>query len=335
MFPLTLQNKPILSLRQIAESILKLSDFYIQYPSATTPWDEEFCQIAYRYYFLPLNYLRNRRVVEKGFEVGFFADIHSFTDWGCGPGTASLAFASFEPLKAQIRKQILIDQSQLALNHFQDLQSSLIDPERTTDPNIRKHAANPSQSLLVCSYSLTEVNEPPNGWQNFEALMFLEPSTSDDGRQLLELRQKLIDQGYSIWGPCTHQLKCPLLNESKTDWCHDRITVDAPDWFLELEQLLPMRNRTVTTSYILARKQKTPEYTHQIGRLTGDSREEKGKTRQMFCRGENREFLTWMHKKINPQIFPRGELIELPENFELKANELRVQSECRLVLKNQ
>jgi len=87
----------------------------------------------------------------------------------------------------------------------------------------------------------------------------------------------------------------------------------------------------VTTSYILARKKPAPTYPSNVGRLVGDSREEKGKTRQMFCRGEKREFLTWMHKKITPQTFPRGELAELPKQFEEKSNELRVESECKLL----
>lgn len=326
------QIEPRLSLRQIADAVLKLSDFYIQFPEATTPWNEEFCQIAYRYYFLPLNYLRNRRVVEKGYEVGFFEGLSTFTDWGCGPGTASFALTSFEKLKPQIEKQVLIDQSKLVLTHFEDLHESLVCPEKTTDSNLKKHLQQKEKACLVCSYSLTEVTTLPEGWENFEALMILEPSTQEDARALLELRQKLIDKGYSIWAPCTHQLKCPLLTESKTDWCHDRIVVNAPDWFLELEQYLPMRNRTVTTSYLLARKKKSTSYSERIGRLVGDSREEKGKTRQMLCRKDKREFLTWMHKKITPQIFPRGELIELPEQLEEKANELRVESECRLVV---
>lgn len=328
------QSEPRLSLKQIADSVLKLSDFYIQYPEFTTPWDEEFCQIAYRHYFLPLNFLRNFRVVQKGFATGFFSELYSFTDWGCGPGTASFALAAHEGLKPQIQKQILIDQSELALNHFEDLHTQLIGLEKMAGTSLRKALSLDTRKenrCLVFSYSLTEVSQLPEGWEEFEALMILEPSTSEDGRHLLELRQKLIDKGYSIWAPCTHQLKCPLLIESKTDWCHDRIEVNAPDWFLELEAHLPMRNRTVTTSYLLARKKKASVYAPTVGRLIGDSREEKGKTRQMFCRGEKREFLTWMHKKIDPQVFPRGELVELPDQFEEKSNELRVSAECRII----
>lgn len=325
------QNEPSVPLKKIAESVLKLSDFYIDRPDGTTPWDKDFCQIAYRYYFLPLNFLRCRRVVEKGEQVGFFQGLTHFIDWGCGPGTASLALSNSNELRPTIRKQILIDQSPVPLSSFQDLQGSLILPERTADISLKKYLDQKERSCLIFSYSLTEVSELPRGWEQFEALMIVEPSTSDDGRKLMELRGQLIAKGYSMWAPCTHQLSCPLLVESKQDWCHDRVVVEAPEWFLELEKDLPMKNRTITMSYLLARKKPAPVHEVNIGRLTGDSREENGKTRQLVCRNDKREFLTWMHKKIEPQTFPRGELVKLALDIEQKSNELRVQSECEII----
>ena len=38
-----------------------------------------------------------------------------------------------------------------------------------------------------------------------------------------------------------------------------------------------------TTSYLLARKKKAPDFLKKLARLTGDSLEEKGKNRQLFC----------------------------------------------------
>lgn len=325
------QEEPKISVHQIAEAVLKLSDFYIAYPDSTTPWDEEFCQIAYRYYYLPLNFFRCRRVISKGDQLGFFTDLSHFIDWGCGPGTASLAFAE-SPLKGcTIQKQILIDQSKQPLKGFDDLHSILTGVEKTTDISLKKYLDQKTRTCLTFSYSLTEVEELPSGWDQFEALMILEPSTSQDGRKLLQLRRKLIEKGYSIWAPCTHQLTCPLLTESGTDWCHDRIVVDAAAWFWRLDNLLPMKNKTITTSYLLARKKPGPAFEKNMARLTGDSRHEKGKTRQLVCRNEKREFLTWMHKKIEPQVFPRGELVRLNKAIEEKSNELRVLENCEVV----
>lgn len=318
MFP----ESPFEKINYIAESVLKLSDYYIQNPDGETPWKERFCQVAYRHYYLPLNYLRLKNVVRHGMNAGFFQGLTIFVDWGCGPGTASLALAADELLKSNIQKQVLYDISPIAVEAFSDLHSSLVNPEKVKSLRLQSYAG--KSSCLVFSYSLTEVNELPAGWDQYEALMIAEPSTSEDGRKLLELRAKLIQSGYYMWAPCTHQLDCPLLLHSKNDWCHDRVEVKAPAWFTQVEQQLPMKNKTVTTSYLLARRTPPPELKPNIGRLIGDSLEEKGKTRQLFCRSSNREFLTWMHKAIEPQTFPRGELAQLPEDVEMKSNEIRL-----------
>lgn len=317
---------PSEKLKTIADSVMQLSDFYIQNPEGETPWKEKFCQIAYRYYYLPLNYQRCEKVIQRGLEVNFFDGLTQFIDWGAGPGTASLALAENAEIRPQINKQILSDLSLTTLNKFSDLHTNLINKTYTEKIDLKSTSINKKTSCLVFSYSLTEKNTLPNGWNDFEALMILEPSTRDDGRRLLELRNELIQQGYSIWAPCTHQKSCPLLIHSKHDWCHDRLNVNAPNWFSQLENLLPMKNKTITVSYLLARKKPAPEFLKQKARLTGDSLEEKGKTRQLICRSEEREFLTWMHKNIKPQVFPRGELISLPTEYELKSNELRLKN---------
>ncbi len=152
--------------------------------------------------------------------------------------------------------------------------------------------------------------------------MILDPATTQDGRRLLELRQKLIDQGFYMWAPCLHQKPCPLLTKSKTDWCHDRSAISAPNWYSAMESHLPMRNLTVTTSYLLARR-KAPQKAHNLIRLIGDHLKEKGKSRQMICRGPDREFLSWLHRDGTPPVYPRGDLLEMP-TVELRGNELRV-----------
>lgn len=318
MFP----ENPSEKLQTIADSVLQLSDFYITQPEGETPWDKNFCQIAYRNYYLPLNFTRCAKVIERAQQVGFFEDLSHFIDWGCGPGTASLALAASD-LKNQIKEQVLFDHSSTVLKVFSDLHGRLVKPSTHTNLDL-KRSSNKDRTCLVFSYSFTELTELPIGWNQFEALMILEPSTSQDGRRLMALRDKLMEHGYSIWAPCTHHLKCPLLHQSKHDWCHDRAHVNGPEWFDQLEQVLPIKNRTVTTSYIVARKKPAPEFLKNKGRLTGDSLEEKGKTRQLICRNENREFLTWMHKTISPQVLDRGELLDLDFEFEVKSNELRL-----------
>ncbi|MBC7741005.1 MAG: hypothetical protein H7061_02330 [Bdellovibrionaceae bacterium] len=325
MFP----AQPSHSIQVIADSVLQLSNYYIQNPNGETPWRENFCQIAYRNYYFPLNQLRCAKVIERGQGVNFFEDLTYFVDWGSGPGTASFALAENKKLKSQIKKQFLVDISSGPHKSFADLHSNLISPSFSTTLDFKSYLDQKSSTCFVFSYSMTEIARLPAGWDQAEALMILEPATSQDGRKLLQLRQELIEKGYSMWAPCLHQLACPLLKNSNHDWCHDRFIVDAPAWFWQVDQLLPMKNKTITTSYLLARKKLAFAYPTNNGRLTGDSREEKGKTRQLVCRNEEREFLTWMHKSITPQTFPRGEIVEISDDFEFKSNELRVKYPCR------
>jgi len=125
-----------------------------------------------------------------------------------------------------------------------------------------------------------------------------------------------------VWAPCTHEGPCPLLHQSKHDWCHDRIHFEAPEWFKKMEAHLPMKNRTLTMSYLLMRKT-APKKIGQA-RVVGDLLREKGKNRQMICRGPEREFLTWMHKLKIEQEIPRGELINIHQDFEKISNEIRL-----------
>ncbi len=312
--------EPTLNLKVLAEQILKLSDFFIDRPDDQTPWSENYCKQAYRHYYLPLNFLRAELVIRRGIEVGFFKNIDTTIDWGAGPGTASFALAK----NLNLKNQVLIEKSKDALKAFQDLEPLLKNPNLTTELDLKKINSDSKKTMLVFSYSLTEMDALPDGWNQFEALMILEPATKQDGRKLLELRNKLMSEGYTIWAPCVHQQTCPLLEESKTDWCHDRVAVDAPKWFLQLEQHLPFKNKTITTSYLLARRTK-PDFNFENKiRLTGDSLNEKGKTRQLACRGPAREFLTWMHKDIKAQTLPRGDLVTLHSDIEFKSNEIRL-----------
>lgn len=295
--------------RKLAEAVKKLSDFFIASPEDPTPWSENWAQIAYLVYFLPLNFLRVQAVIQEARKRNFFQGLEDVIDFGAGFGTASLA------LQKEFRSFELIERAHSICSAFQ-----FVPGARWTDraPSLRS----PSRSLAVFSYSLTELESLPMWALNAEALMILEPATQQDGRKLLQLRQNLLEKGFFAWAPCTHQQACPLLTQSKTDWCHDRIHFAAPEWFLKLEEHLPMKNKTLTTSYLLLRK--TAPAPMQAARTVGDLLEEKGKDRQMVCRGPEREFLAWMHKHGPHQEIPRGVLLKIPADLPKVANEIRL-----------
>ena len=300
--------------RRIGESIMRLSDFYIENPDSPTPWKESWAQIAYLSYFLPLNYWRAQHVIQRGLAVGFFKNIDRIIDFGSGIGSAGLALSEHFP----IQESLFIEHAQEA----QKIHQRLIENKGQWVTNYPTNKKVSPKTLASFSYSLTEIQNFPQWALDCDQIMIIEPATEQDGRQLLQLRQKLIDQGFHIWAPCTHQKKCPLLTQTKTDWCHDRLVLKKPEWLAQIEKHIAMRNNTLTMSYILASKTPAPTYSEIEGRTTGDFLKEKGKSRQMICRNEDREFLTWLKKHGEAQEIPRGSLVKL-NAFDKVSNELR------------
>lgn len=332
---------PVEEPRRLAEAVRQLSDHYHAHPDAPTPWDEPWAQAASVAYYFPLNLARNQAVALEAFRLGFFAGISKLIDFGSGTGSALAAFseALANAKRADITYQAC-DISAIALNLGRRIvnlptQETIIVRSAEDVPN--GFGENAENTLVVASYALTELEKIPSWWEKAEALAIIEPSTQEDGRKLMQWRAYLIEKGYKIWAPCTHQKDCPLLTQSARDWCHDRVHWQAPEWFTEMEKFLPMKNRTITHSYLLARRRlPAPKGLIGLGRLTGDTLVEKGKTRQSICQGPDREFLAWF-----PQRFPkgtgdftleRGRLLRFREDPVKKSSELRIQSPDQIEL---
>lgn len=307
--------------KRLAESVMRLSDHYLGKPEAPTPWERDWARIAYACYFFPLNYVRVRGVLTEGIRVGFFDGLSSFTDFGSGCGTVPLALT--DALGSHFPSGVAVERSDAPERHYAKLASpgapSLTwqrHPPKSDGPKRAGHAS-------MFSFSLTELEALPAWARASEALVLIEPGTNQDGRRLLELRADLLTKGFHVWAPCTHAGACPLLVGSNRDWCHDRVALAAPAWFERLSEHLPMRNPTLTCSYLLLRTTPPPATLAGLARLTGDLRKEKGASRQMVCRGSEREFLSWQTKHGEAPGWPRGALVSLPADIVVKGKELR------------
>jgi hypothetical protein len=339
---LSKRGKSLRRSKALAQDVLRLSSYYTQNPDAESPWAETWAQSASLAYFFPLNYSRASAVAYEALRLGFLADLTNVVDFGSGMGSALLAFR--DTITMPLLNYLALDISSEALELGQILaRVRELGPIRTTlntaNP-LSSHKALPASSinnnaffnaanktLVLASYALTELDAVPEWWYDAEALAIIEPSTHEDGRRLMKLRAELVARGYHIWAPCTHMGECPLLERSEKDWCHDRIRFEPPGpWWNSLEQELPMKNRTLTFSYLLARKSiAPPESQKNLSRVTGDRLEEKGKIRQSICRGGTREFLTWFPQRLkikaNQLNFNRGEVLLLNSDLEMKGAE--------------
>ncbi len=298
--------------KNIAAAVLKLSDHY-QSENRTTPWQNGDFVAAYAAYFFPLNYVRLLRLWSAARQVQFPKTFSRVLDYGCGLGSALLAGRD---------QSVWNEEAELVgIDHMAEplrlLKKHFLPQVSTTLPSNLKN------TLGVFSYSWNELKVAPEWLFDLDHLFIAEPSTSHHARRLMAFRQTLIDRGYFLWAPCTHQKPCPLLVQSKTDWCHDRIHWEQPEWFKNIEQHLPIKNATLTTSYLFASREKpTSDF---FGRIIGDELVEKGKTRWMFCRSEEREFLSHLTRRGEPPPWKRGELLLTPIEYEQKGQELRLQ----------
>lgn len=310
-------KKPALSI--LAEYVKYISDHFQIDGHRKTPWENSKLIEAYALYFHPLNTVRLQAVF---YELKkFFPSISNLniTDFGSGLGATELALNAV--FQEDPQSWTFIEENKAVVDCHRRLRSTL---NKTVEAQWLPHFEKPSD-LLVASYSLNETSSFIEMLADFKTIVIVEPSTRTHGRNLMRLRAELIQRGYSILAPCTHQGSCPLLIESKQDWCHDRIFFEAPPWFKILEEKLPMRNDSVTFSYLIATREQVAQPTGI--RVIGDTLKEKGKTRQLICRGEHREFFSWLKRHGEAPFIPRGSVVHLAKEIEKKGIELRLRPE--------
>jgi ribosomal protein RSM22 (predicted rRNA methylase) len=323
---------------QLAQAIQKLSDAYNstedRHSRINSLFTKEETQEAYLAYFFPLNFMRNQAVFDQLSEINFFQDLETWIDYGSGVGTASLALQM--TTKTGFQNSIAIEKDSWSMIEHLNLQKELVGAIELEQlkhwPSFHdmRKKINVQKTCALFSYSYNELDRLPVGAEDCEAIVVIEPSTQLHGRKLLNLRAQLLSESYSAWAPCTHQTECPLLTISQRDWCHDRIFIEMPPYYYELEKHLSMENRSLTYSY-LAMRRKPARDVANIARVVGDTLDEKGKVRQMFCRGSEREFLAWMKKNGEAQFLPRGVRIEMNSSFEKKSNEVRVTDKIKII----
>lgn len=313
---LTDLNLSLSKTTKLADAILELSDFYIHESGKPTPWHRQTTLVAHLAYYFPLNYIRSLALIHEAKKIGFLNDDDEIVDFGAG----------LSPLVAALGAKTdahCVESSDVCA----DLFSKLVPGAKSSWHRELSQVERRSKQILCMSYSLNELVEIPDWFFSYDKLMLMEPSDRQTGRKVMELRKKLIEKGFYIWAPCTHQLDCPLLKESKSDWCHTREFWNMPLWFQKIENHLPMKNNTLTYSYLLASRMPAPQALLPLARLTGDLLKEKGKSRQLVCRGEKREFLAWLTRNGDTPEFKRGELVKISGDLKTAGNELRVDSQ--------
>jgi hypothetical protein len=313
----------------LADDVKRLSDYYIKNPDGKTPWQEPWCQRAYVSYYDPLNTARAFAAWSRVKSSTLVNHFDQIIDFGSGLGAM---VNGYQETGLTVDNVFHLEISPQAIQ----LHRRLVNPEDKVNRTWSTHPASPiSKEKNICatfSYSLTELPQLPEWAYQCQSLFIMEPATYDDSRKLIQLRQKLIEGSYSILAPCTHQKKCPMLQNNR-DWCHDRLQWTSPEWIAAIESKLPFKNHTLPFSYLFAKKitfpftQESNMSEHQnTGRTVGDLLHLKGHSKQLFCKDGSLSYLSWQHKYFgkNPSGHARGDLVSVHSDWPLKGTEIRI-----------
>lgn len=85
------------------------------------------------------------------------------------------------------------------------------------------------------------------------ALVIVEPALRGRTRHLHAVRDVLVEGGTTVFAPCLHAERCPVLL-TEGDWCHEDLPVDLPAWLVPLARAAGLRFQRLTFSYLVLRR---------------------------------------------------------------------------------
>lgn len=139
-----------------------------------------------------------------------------------------------------------------------------------------------AQSAIIADVLRTMV--APDG-----ALVIVEPALRDRTRHLHALRDRILEQRIAtVFAPCLHAGACPML-PLETEWCHEDLPVDLPDWVVPLARAAGLRWQGLTFSYLVLRKdgkisvRPSSEAASVRFRTVSDLLRSKGKAELLIC----------------------------------------------------
>ncbi len=165
-----------------------------------------------------------------------------FIDYGCGPGTYSLAWLQrFTQFAGNIH---CIDQSPLMIEQAKKFIAALhpqySGAHYTNRYQVMNKADRQRPLVLFFGHSLNELGRTAALKLIKEIdpdfVLFIEPGTKDFFADALFYRQELLSQAFSINYPCLSQSACPMLSRPD-DWCHQVLQLTHPP---DVERLCQM-----------------------------------------------------------------------------------------------
>jgi ribosomal protein RSM22 (predicted rRNA methylase) len=367
------QNFPSSRLAEIAKGVEELSNLYTRQRRRLSSelLKNAALRKAYLGYFLPCNLVKVRRIFQEilAHPQGalHFTGHRRLLDIGCGPGTNLLGFLSLlvegtvltdslECVALDSVRENLQDAEQLFSRYSDRLkQSRDIAPLRTYQAELSHppllSVNEPLFDFVVFGNVLNElflnrkdriqercdlVAALAQKWLSRDGfLILLEPALKETSRELLLLRDCLLDRtDLRVYAPCVHNLHCPAVApENFSDWCHEDRSWVSPRLIQAIDALVGNRKESLKYSYVVfnrlglsvaeaahwqarnkGKDSGTGEVSSQAWRVVSERLEEKGKSSAYFCGVQGRARVTRLqkHGSKNNQDFgklERGQVV--------------------------
>ncbi|MGR3173339.1 MAG: small ribosomal subunit Rsm22 family protein [Candidatus Scalindua sp.] len=166
------------------------------------------------------------KIIRQNLDV--FNDVESVVDFGGGPGTFLFALSKFKTLS----KYTNVEQSDAFIGVMNVLVEEFLS---SSIPHVHVDSISgnylelesqkiPANDLCVFSYTFCEGDNSLAGLsglvENSKMFLIIEPGTPSGFNNIIQARDKLIEEGFSAIAPCTASNGfCPL-RDSNSDWCH-------------------------------------------------------------------------------------------------------------------
>jgi ribosomal protein RSM22 (predicted rRNA methylase) len=228
----------------------------------------------------------------------------SILDFGCGTGAATLAsmyrFESINNVCLVEHNEFMTQTATRCINNFNN--NVALDTfqiyEQITNQNV-------TYDIIVAANSINEIpfNERIdlilalikklsfNGY-----LIILEPGSLSITRELMHLRQSLLNtKNIKIVYPCTHNNECALL-KLENQWCHSEITIDRPESIRVFDQFLNLNKHTISFSALILKNTDLNNFAQDEYRVITEPKDSKAGTTSYIC-GQNYQGLVMLQKR--------------------------------------
>jgi SAM-dependent methyltransferase len=233
---------------------------------------------AYVNYYLPANAEKVARVLAEMDAYAAFARPPRVLDFGCGPGTASVALLGRGRPVGELWLVDVVDEALDDAEFFVRRLGAV--PRRAHEP------PEGAFDLILAANVFSEVERDLRLEERLSDegyLVVVEPALKAATRRLMEWRDRKVAQGYRVAAPCLGESACPML-EHEDLWCHADAPWDRSAWIAEVDRRAGLLKESLKYSYmVLTRKGRALADLPGDVRVVSNLHREKGKAWAWVC----------------------------------------------------